>query len=113
MFMSLNSLESKISPHSLHSTNSDSSSRLTICTRGCLQGCFMFFAFSREGVGFEVINPEGPRRRGRFSRNFWYFRPGLRLVKPQPVTLSRIFYDFRPNPSFWFRQNTTVFVAYS
>ena len=41
MFMSLNSLDSKISPHSLHSTNSESSSRLTICTRGCLQGCFM------------------------------------------------------------------------
>ena len=39
MFMSLNSLDSKISPHSLHSTNSQSSSRLTICTRGCLQGC--------------------------------------------------------------------------
>src|ERR1039458_8693309 len=36
IFMSLNSLDSNISPHSLHSTNSDSSSRLTICTRGQL-----------------------------------------------------------------------------
>src|ERR1039458_8652745 len=41
IFMSLNSLDSKISPHSLHSTNSESSSRLTICTRGCLQVCFI------------------------------------------------------------------------
>ena len=36
MAMSLNSLDSKTSPHSRHSTYSDSSSRLTICTRGCL-----------------------------------------------------------------------------
>lgn|SRR5580704_67339 len=34
--MSLNSLDSKTSPHSRHSTYSESSSRLTICTRGCL-----------------------------------------------------------------------------
>src|SRR4051794_40045885 len=34
--MSLNSLESKTSPHSLHSTYSASSSRDTICTRRCL-----------------------------------------------------------------------------
>ena len=37
MAMSLNSLASKISPHSSHSTNSESSSRETIRTRGCLQ----------------------------------------------------------------------------
>src|SRR2546423_11938992 len=35
--MSLNSLESKTSPHSWHSTNSASSSRATTRTRGCLQ----------------------------------------------------------------------------
>src|SRR5712692_6811310 len=34
--MSFNSLDSKTSPHSWHSTYSDSSSRETICTRGCL-----------------------------------------------------------------------------
>src|ERR1700737_1775202 len=57
MFMSLNSLDSKISPHSLHSTNSESSSRLTTCTRGCLHGCFMSRLWGE--VDFEVINPEG------------------------------------------------------
>src|ERR1700747_1231417 len=36
MAMSLNSLDSKTSPHSRHSQDSVSSSRLTICTRGCL-----------------------------------------------------------------------------
>src|ERR1700758_3789095 len=36
MAISLNSLDSKTSPHSRHSTYSVSSSRLTICTRGCL-----------------------------------------------------------------------------
>src|SRR5205807_2188427 len=35
--MSLNSLESKTSPHSWHSTNSASSSRATTRTRGCRQ----------------------------------------------------------------------------
>src|SRR5580698_1036556 len=62
MFMSLNSLDSKISPHSLHSTNSDSSSRLTICTRGCLQGwrCTTFCG----GAGnLGVINPEGHEKK--------------------------------------------------
>ena len=43
MFMSLNSLDSKISPHSWHSTNSESSSRATICTRGCLHGSALFW----------------------------------------------------------------------
>src|SRR5580700_8101031 len=38
MLISLSSLDSKISRHSRHSTNSASSSRLTICTRGCLHG---------------------------------------------------------------------------
>src|SRR6266704_7120897 len=37
MAMSLNSLDSKTSPHSWHSTNSASSSRATTRTRGCLQ----------------------------------------------------------------------------
>jgi hypothetical protein len=60
IFMSLNSLESKTSPHSLHSTNSDSSSRPTICTRGCLQAGFL------SGVGgagdLDVIIREGSRQ---------------------------------------------------
>lgn len=38
MAMSLNSLDSNTSRHSRHSTYSESSSRATICTRGCLQG---------------------------------------------------------------------------
>src|SRR6267154_4588583 len=57
MIMSLNSLDSKISPHSLHSTNSESSSRATICTRGCLHGT-MSLLFSGSGDGEDgVINP--------------------------------------------------------
>src|SRR5882724_11687603 len=57
MIMSLNSLDSKISPHSLHSTNSESSSRATICTRGCLHGgMLLFFSGSWDG-GDGVINP--------------------------------------------------------
>src|SRR5438477_5826689 len=38
MSMSLNSLDSKTSRHSRHSTYSASSSRETICTRGCWHG---------------------------------------------------------------------------
>src|SRR5271154_85956 len=56
MLMSLSSLDSKTSRHSRHSTNSASSSRLTICTRGCLQGCLLAFWGCENG--FEVINPE-------------------------------------------------------
>jgi hypothetical protein len=40
----------------LHSTYSESSSRDTICTRGCLHGGFGTFA-AVEGDGMEVINP--------------------------------------------------------
>ena len=61
MFMSLNSLDSKISPHSLHSTNSDSSSRLTICTRGCLQGCFVLTF--EGGTGDFAVMLSGESRR--------------------------------------------------
>jgi hypothetical protein len=71
VFMSLNSLDSKISPQSLHSTNSASSSRLTICTRRCLQDCGSGFA-GGEG-GLEVINPAVPLNfveRGTDSREF-------------------------------------------
>ncbi len=57
MIMSLNSLDSKISPHSLHSTNSESSSRATICTRGCLH-CGVSLLLSGSGDGGDgVINP--------------------------------------------------------
>jgi len=58
MLMSLSSLDSKTSRHSRHSTNSASSSRLTICTRGCLQGCLA--AFWGWENGFELINPDAP-----------------------------------------------------
>src|SRR5579864_4786034 len=86
MFMSLNSLDSKISPHSLHSTNSESSSRLTICTRGCLHGGFTLPVW--EEVDLNVINPEGlqtsKRRRGTFSPEFHGILDLLcRLSSPQ------------------------------
>lgn len=66
IIMSLNSLDSKISPHSLHSTYSESSSRDTICTRGCLHGGLGTFA-EADGGGIGVINPvyERPAREGR------------------------------------------------
>src|SRR5216684_1028509 len=90
--MSLNSLDSKISPHSLHSTNSESSSRLTICTRGCLQGCFASRLW--EGaVDFGVISTAGfqsNKSGGHFRRNFRYFRATLRIGKPPNVKLSGI-----------------------
>src|SRR3954465_15038238 len=67
IIMSLNSLDSKISPHSLHSTYSESSSRDTICTRGCLHGCAGGFAVA-DGGGMGVINPvyaPGPGGQGK------------------------------------------------
>src|SRR5437762_444348 len=71
----VNSLDSKISPHSLHSTNSQSSSRLTICTRGCLQGCCFCTLAGGDG-DLEVINPEGDPQQHEsreFHRNFPVF----------------------------------------
>ena len=54
--MSLNSLDSKTSRHSWHSTYSVSSSRETICTRGCLHGSGAAF-FWGDGEGWlGVIN---------------------------------------------------------
>jgi len=54
--MSFNSLDSKTSPHSWHSTYSDSSSRETICTCGCLQ-CSGLTFFREECEGWPgVIN---------------------------------------------------------
>src|SRR5205807_9306747 len=66
MAMSRNSLASKISPHSRHSTNSASSSRATICTRGCLHSgmSLLFSGNSDGGIGF--IDPGCfPARAGR------------------------------------------------
>src|SRR5437660_1086373 len=54
MAMSFNSVASKISPHSMHSTNSASSSRATICTRGCLHASLLVL-WGDGGVG--IINP--------------------------------------------------------
>src|SRR5208337_3570203 len=76
IFMSLNSLDSKISPHSLHSTNSASSSRLTICTRGCLQGCCAAALCGAEG-DFDVINPGMPRQNLGGGQIRGSFRPLL------------------------------------
>ena len=82
--MSLNSLDSKISPHSLHSTNSESSSRATIWTRGCLHGAILLF-FSGSGDGEDgVINPGfgfPVALVGHFARNWRYFRPASPVVK--------------------------------
>jgi len=64
MAMSLNSLDSKTSPHSWHSTNSASSSRATTRTRGCLQdfsiGIGSGGRFEIDGFCVEFIF--GPRR---------------------------------------------------
>jgi hypothetical protein len=64
MAMSLNSLDSKTSPHSWHSTNSASSSRATTRTRGCLQdfsiGIGSGGRFEIDGFWVEFIF--GPRR---------------------------------------------------
>jgi hypothetical protein len=85
MAMSLNSLDSKTSPHSWHSTNSASSSRATTRTRVCRQG-FSVTVFSggcfvmRElWIGFIF----GRRRRcsGRRFANFRYCKPVLWVVK--------------------------------
>src|SRR5215469_12512895 len=88
MFMSLNSLDSKISPHSLHSTNSESSSRLTICTRGCLQACFISTLLG-EGCGVEVINPGGCPLTvdgQNFAGISRYCKTAIDVVKPPSVT---------------------------
>src|SRR5262249_15341044 len=53
--MSLNSLESKTSPHSWHSTNSASSSRATTRTRGCLQTCSMLILWGGNLAGWVVL----------------------------------------------------------
>src|SRR5579864_7732877 len=72
MFISLNSLDSKISPHSLHSTNSASSSRLTICTRGCLQGCFVL-TFCGGAGNLGVIFQDCTS--GTSAEGWWSFSP--------------------------------------
>jgi hypothetical protein len=51
MAMSLNSAESKTSPHFWHSTNSASSSRATILTMGCLH-LTVIWGDIRECYGF-------------------------------------------------------------
>jgi len=54
--MSFNSLDSKTSPHSWHSTYSDSSSRETICTRGCLHSSGLTFCWGDRDGWLGVIN---------------------------------------------------------
>jgi hypothetical protein len=82
--MSLNSLDSKMSPHSRHSTNSASSSRATICTRGCLHS--LAGTLSGDcGGGLGVINPGDHEKPGkaavRLTGNWRYFSVTLGLVK--------------------------------
>ncbi len=67
--MSLNSLDSKISPHSLHSTYSESSSRETICTCGCLHGWGGAFCLAGCAGWLGVIG----FREGRVSRGETHF----------------------------------------
>src|SRR5271154_3691398 len=56
MAMSFNSLDSKTSPHSWHSTYSASSSRETICTRGCLHWSGLIFFLGDCDGRLGVIN---------------------------------------------------------
>src|SRR5690348_15620115 len=83
MVMSRNSLDSKISRHSRHSTNSASSSRETICTRGCLQGCISFF-FTGEDGGIEFITPI----RSYFAERPWESQPEIGRILARPQWLS-------------------------
>src|SRR5882724_1455283 len=85
MDMSLNSLDSKTSPHSWHSTNSASSSRATTRTRGCLHIFSMAAGsggrFAIGGFWFEFIF--GSRRSGCacLLTNCGYFKPVLQIVQ--------------------------------
>jgi hypothetical protein len=65
MVMSLNSLESNMSPHSRHSTNSESSSRDTIWTRGCLHSFIVLLLSEVCGGEIGVINPTAYARHAR------------------------------------------------
>ena len=56
ILISLNSLDSNMSPHSLHSTNSESSSRETIWTCGCLQSSLLTFCLGGWEGWFGVID---------------------------------------------------------
>src|SRR5580658_7022337 len=110
IIMSLNSLDSKISPHSMHSTNSASSSRATICTRGCLHS-FMVLLFSGgcDG-GIEVINPDDHGRPGeaevKFAGNWRYFSLTDSLVKSFRRKFGfDSFADYSPGRSLGFRQS--------
>jgi hypothetical protein len=84
MVISLNSLDSKMSPHSMHSTNSLSSSRATICTRGCLHVA-MLLLFSRGDGGIGFINPGGHSSPsgpgGEITRSWRYCSLTFWLVK--------------------------------
>src|SRR5277367_4302915 len=74
--MSFNSLDSKTSRHSWHSTYSDSSSRETICTRGCLHCSGLTFFWRDCDDWLSVINLVTIQRfegEGAFSPIFRYF----------------------------------------
>jgi hypothetical protein len=101
MPMSLNSPDSKISPHSRHSTNSSSSSRATICTRGCLHGFGFLLRLGTGEGGMGVINPginslAQEAGAAHFTGNCGYCSPAFGLVKPIPCPLAL---RRRPGPS--------------
>src|SRR5205085_5151972 len=85
MAMSLNSLASKTSPHSLHSTNSLSSSRATTCTRGCLHWLCMLLL---RWLGEELCGCEVMFRAHRISSgeildwDEWKSRPACKQSAP-------------------------------
>src|SRR5262245_54159997 len=79
--MSLNSLESKTSPHSWHSTNSASSSRATTRTRGCRQSFFISVVsggcFAVGEVWIVLIFALRREPENALVTNFGYFYAGM------------------------------------
>src|SRR5206468_10929155 len=68
MVISLNSLDSNTSPHSRHSTNSESSSRDTMRTRGCLHSAMLLlFSGTEDGVIGFIDSVFAPARAGQVN----------------------------------------------
>src|SRR5207245_10893095 len=68
MVLSLNALDSNTAPHSRHSTNSESSSRDTMRTRGCLHSAMLLLFSGTEDGGIGFINPVfAPARAGQVN----------------------------------------------
>ena len=107
ILISLNSLDSNMSPHSLHSTYSESSSRETICTSGCLQSSRLIFCCESccledcEGwlgiIGLKkcVAMEEGV---SRCSRNFPVFCDGPVFMSSPQKSVSATPRNLRASP---------------